>query len=179
MFCTNCGNKLLDGEIFCAECGMKVANDAVPQPAPQPEVAVAPQPEVVVATQPDPQPNVQPAYMQQNVQPAYNQAPIAKQSGGVSVLSIIGFSLSILALILSITCLSEFNSYYGVSEGLVFFTAFLAEAALPLSVVGVVIAARKGQKLKPMGIVGIVLSAVATIFISIILVDILIMMGIY
>ena len=68
MFCTNCGNKLLDGENFCPQCGMKVANDVVPQSAPQPT-------------------NVQPAYMQPNVQPV----PVVRQSGGVSVLSIIGF----------------------------------------------------------------------------------------
>lgn len=163
MFCTNCGNKLLDGEIFCAECGMKVANDAVPQP------------EVVVA----PQPNVQPAYMQQNVQPAYNQAPIAKQSGGVSVLSIIGFSLSVLALFLSIVCMSEFYDYYGAGLNVssATFISILAEASLGLSIAGVIIASKRKHRLKPMGIVGISLGAVATLFMMIIMFEIGFMLG--
>ena len=156
MFCTNCGNKLLDGENFCPQCGMKVANDVVPQPAPQPTY-------------------VQPAYMQPNVKPV----PVVRQSGGISVLSIIGFSLSVLALFLSIVCMSEFYDYYGAGLNVMpaTFVSILAEASLGLSIAGVIIASKKNHRLKPMGIVGIPLGAVATLFMMIIMFEIGFILG--
>lgn len=176
MFCTNCGNKITDGERFCSQCGMKVIEEV----APQPQVEVAPQP---ISQPVYEQPNVQPAYMQPNVQPAYNQKPTTTQARRVSVLSIVGFAISVVALILSLVCMIEFYdpSGLGVTVELATFVSLLAEASLGLSIAGVIIASKKKHRLKPMGIVGISLGAVATLFMMIIMFEIgfLIGSGIY
>ena len=141
MFCGNCGNKIFDGELFCSQCGAKVT------PISQPVQVV------------------QPAYAQQ---PTYVvQKPV--KSGGVSVLSIVGFSISVLALLLSIICTEEYFGYYGITMGLALFVSVISEAGLGLSIAGVIIASRKNHKLKPMGVVGIVLGAVASFLMMIIM----------
>ena len=152
MFCGNCGNKIYDGELFCCQCGAKVTPISKPVQPVQP---------------------VQPAYVQQPT--CVVQKPV--KSGGVSVLSIVGFSISVLAILLSTICMEEYFVYYGVTIGLVMFVSVLAEASLGLSIAGVIIAGRKNHKLKPMGVVGIVLGAVATLFMMIILFDFMFMYG--
>ncbi len=52
MFCSNCGNKLIDGAKFCSECGAKVAVSVeIPEPAVKPEIPEEPFPAMPVIPQ--------------------------------------------------------------------------------------------------------------------------------
>lgn len=92
--------------------------------------------------------------------------PEQPKSGGVSVLSIIGFILSITGIIVNILA----NSEDYVAGGLVILTEVLA---LILSIVGVATASAKNKSLKGFGIAGIVISALGMIYMLVALIIVL------
>ncbi len=73
MFCTQCGNKLLDDAKFCPQCGAKVVT--APEPVAEPAVEAAPVVEPVVEAPPVVEPVVEAAPV---VEPVVEAAPVVE-----------------------------------------------------------------------------------------------------
>lgn len=88
MFCTNCGEKLLDGATFCTNCGEKIVREAIPVPPTQTidnisTRAVEPEKQQVEST---PEPVSNPYNTSASPAPGTQNAP---RTNGLSIASMI------------------------------------------------------------------------------------------
>ena len=146
MYCSSCGSLIKDGQSFCANCGTPVANQA-----PQPAVQVQ-QPQPVV----QPQPVIQPQY----AQPVYQQ-PVAAKPEKVKKskwASIAAFACGIPSLYLC------WVFYLNVISVVVGFAGMI---------LGVVAITKKNGRLKPMAVIGLILSFIGFAFASLVWISLL------
>ena len=157
MFCSNCGNQLVEGAAFCGQCGTKVAVQAAPQ---QPAYEAPQQPAYEAPQQPAYEAPQQPAYEapQQTTytvpQPSYQQpvqaAPVQQRTNAdlnsmatnTMVFGIVGLATGVMAgvpgIILSNIAKNkarEFEACTGSLYGKAKVGSILARVGLPVSIV--------------------------------------------